>query len=403
MPLRAFLIALITCLLSIPVDAQSDRYFILYQDIENNLLVLDTATEEQILLLENTEIDERKLRGLSNGVYGAVIASNRTSELVGLHPEVRETLYVFDLRDGRKIFARELLSPDYVYVDKESDDYSWVDPYFIEDHYGPRVFWSPDKTRLLWTEGTAIHNEARLGIFSTIDETFVVFPEGQGVPTGFKWSPDSSYLLYYGILHTGTGGGVTFSHTFVITPDLKQFVVPTEENAFQPGSSYIWISDSQFLYTPFDSFYITNGLYLYDAAQAVTTEISPPGDNTIISYYIEPDTHRIIFGVAKYIENTAEVVESALYRIDPPYTSPVKITDVEYGSTWVYAAPGQAYSDTIGFLNIDTGIIEEGKMEFPTATPSPAPQPTLQPEEVYKGELPERSQDGFILVVPGAF
>jgi hypothetical protein len=150
-------------LLIAPVKAQADNYFILYQDNDNNLVMFNTATSEETVLLDGTEIGERKFQAFSNNPYVAVTASNLVKGLNGIHPEIRDTLYLFDLRDGKQIFTRELFSPEFEYrsypdMDEMEREFELQDN-FIEGYGGPRIFWSPDQTRLFWTEGTTVANE----------------------------------------------------------------------------------------------------------------------------------------------------------------------------------------------------------------------------------------------------
>lgn len=398
-PLMSFVLLIIVALTG-STEAQPDEYFILYQDTELNLMVFNTVTAEEMLLLENTEIGARKLRSINSAPYAAVVASNRIPELDGVHPEIRETLYLFDLRNGQQLLTRELLSPDYKYerYDEALDNWYSTENSFVEGHGGPSIFWSPDQTRLIWTESTAVADEARLGVFSIVDEKMAIFPDGQGIPWGFGWSPDGRYLRYEGIESTGTGAGISTAGMFFITTDLRQLTVPRPRFIYT-HQLHGWVSDTQLLYSFWDSFYGDTGLFLYDLVEETASEIIPLGNIMISRLYIEPETQRFVFGMIEYTENTT-VIAAGIYRLDSPYTTPVQIIATENNHSWIYAAPNEAYNpDNQEFLNVLTGEIRKGTMVVPTPTPYPTPEPPLEVPSEYLQVLPNRSSDGYIAAI----
>lgn len=390
---------------------QTEAYFILYEDLEGSLFGFDTETNQNVLLVDATEIVNRQLTSTGNGHYAAIVASNIIPGLEGVLPDIRATLYLVDLRDGTRLLTRELLSPEYEYLPDENRYYEQYGYFsydrFVEGYGGPTVFWSPDQTRLVWTEGTAVGNEARLGMYSIVDDHLMIFPEGQGVPTNFDWSPEGSYLKYEGLYSTGSGAGQASTGMLFITPDLRQIKPPDDSDRSQ--LDYQWVTDAKYLYSQLDIRYDgRNALFIYDAAEDVVVDVIPPGPLKIISSYFEPATSRFVFTLIEYATEygdddfSYDDYEASLYRLEAPFITPQHVLAFDAYPVHIYSAGlDEAYIEDYGFINLLTGDITEGTMALPTSTPEASSTPLSIPEvpAEYLPLLLERPQDGYMMIL----
>jgi hypothetical protein len=175
--------------------------------------------------------------------------------------------------------------------------------------------WAPDGTMLAFT-GLIEGPTSDLYVYSVASDDVTRLTDGPSQAYNLHWSPDSKYILHYGVDSFGTGAGYSMTGAWVSNTDgshVPHLYMPESGNEIVYG----WMSPQVFVVSSWNAHC---GYYNLRMVHIITKDTTPIFDYCFDSAAVDPDIGNSLVTVTESVIDwcdcgTADVQEAGVYLI----------------------------------------------------------------------------------------